>query len=151
MLSLCVGKRWLPTVEPFQMFFPRAVMLLGWSSKMQIWSPFNNCFQRKSLSSRVFLIEHIPRDLQESWLLLIWHLYLKKWGGKEEQSQNYWVKWFLLQHNSVSGGTGTGLQITKLPEEINHKKYSQSKTDISHDPAPQQKNRRCKSTSELLP
>lgn len=75
----------------------------------------------------------------------------KKWGGKEAQPQSYWTKCILLQHNSIRGGTGTGLQITKLPEEINHKKYTQSKTDTSHYPAPQQKTRRCKSTSELLP
>lgn len=82
------------------MFFPRVFTLLGWSYKMYAWSLFSSYFQRKSLSSRVFLIEHIPRDLQKSWLLLIWHFTSKNEVGK--RSSHRAAKWILLQHHSIS-------------------------------------------------
>lgn len=146
MLSLCVGKRWLPTVTTSQMFFPRVFTLLGWSYKMYAWSLFSSYFQRNSLSSRVFLIERIPRDLQKSWLLLIWHFTSKNEVGKRSSHRAAKLSGFSYNATVLAGGTGTGLWITKLIEGINHKKWTQSKTDELLSKRPGGIN-----TSELLP
>lgn len=53
---------------------------------------------------------------------------------------------FCYNATVLAGGTGTGLRITKLPEGINHKKWTQSKTDELLSKRPGGIN-----TSELLP